>query len=109
MPIWTNDGDLDLVINNLEDTASILSQQFLLAVNQLTLKLKGQGKYWPQTEVRFPLYIMMVYRFRSTNTVRGLFVICNAYFILGLGSVHAAGTVVWCHGPMDQLPKAWIK
>jgi len=98
-----NDGDLDLVINNLEDTASIYRNNST-GSNQLTLELKGQGKVLPNGS-KVSLYTSDGLQVQEYNTVRGYLSSVTPLLHFGLGSVQQVDSVVvaWSNGSTTKL------
>ena len=64
-----NDGDLDLVINNLEDTASIY-QNNTEGNNHITIDLKGTNKVLPNGS-KVTVYTQEGLQLSEYNLVRG--------------------------------------
>ncbi|WP_239985629.1 MULTISPECIES: VCBS repeat-containing protein [Arenibacter] len=98
-----NDGDLDLVINNLEDTASIYRNNST-GSNQLTLDLKGQGKVLPNGS-KVSLYTSDGLQVQEYNTVRGYLSSVSPLLHFGLGTVQQVDSILvaWPNGSTTKL------
>ena len=100
---FDNDGDLDLVINNLEDTASIY-QNNSTGTNQLTFELKGGDKVLPNGS-KVVVYTSQGMQVQEYNTVRGYLSSVSPLLHFGLGSATQADSVVvtWSNGSVTKL------
>lgn len=87
-----NDGDLDLVINNLEDTASIYRNNSS-GTNQLTIDLKGQNKVLPNGS-KVELYTSEGLQVQEYNTVRGYLSSVSPLLHFGLGTSQKIDSVL---------------
>lgn len=98
-----NDGDLDLVINNLEDTASIYRNNGS-DNNQLTLDLKGENKVLPNGS-KVSVYTSEGRQVQEYNTVRGYLSSVSPLLHFGLGSARQADSIVvaWPNGKTTKL------
>ena len=98
-----NDGDLDLIINNLEDTASIYRNN-ATGSNQLTLELKGQGKVLPNGS-KVSIYTSDGLQVQEYNTVRGYLSSVSPLLHFGLGQAKQVDSIVvaWSNGSTTKL------
>ncbi|TMM58501.1 hypothetical protein FEE95_03455 [Maribacter algarum] len=100
---FDNDGDLDLVINNLEDTASIYRNNSKKS-NQLTIDLKGSDKVLPNGS-KVSVYTSEGLQIQEYNTVRGYLSSVSPLLHFGLGAAQQADSVVvaWPNGTVTKL------
>ncbi len=93
-----NDGDLDLVINNLEDTASIYRNNTTNS-NQLTLNLIGNKKVLPNGS-KVSVYTADGMQVQEYNLVRGYLSSVSPRLHFGLGQVQKIDSVIvaWPNG-----------
>ena len=100
---FDNDGDLDLVINNLEDTASIY-QNNSTGTNQLTFELKGGDKVLPNGS-KVAVYSSQGIQVQEYNTVRGYLSSVSPLLHFGLGTSKKADSVLvtWSNGSVTKL------
>lgn len=98
-----NDGDLDLVINNLEDTASIYRNN-TSGSNQLTLDLKGGSEVLPNGS-KVTVYTSEGMQIQEYNTVRGYLSSVSPLLHFGLGKVQKADSILvtWPNGFTTKL------
>jgi len=89
---FDNDGDLDLVINNLEDTASIYRNNSS-GTNQLTIDLKGQNEVLPNGS-KVELYTSEGLQVQEYNIVRGYLSSVSPLLHFGLGNVQKVDSVL---------------
>ena len=80
-----NDGDLDLIINNLEDTASVY-QNNVSGKNYLTIELKGNGDIPPNGSL-VSIYTKEGMQVQEYNPVRGYLSSVSPWLHFGLGKV----------------------
>jgi len=98
-----NDGDLDLVINNLEDTASIYRNNSVGA-NQLTIDLKGSSKVLPNGS-KVSIYTADGMQTQEFNPVRGYLSSVSPLVHFGLGAVKEVDSILvtWSNGTTTKL------
>ncbi len=97
-----NDGDLDLVINNLEDIASIYRNES--SNNYLTCEIDGDGKVLEQG-TRLFLYTTEGFQMQECNQVRGYLSSVTPRLHFGLGDVERVDSLViqWSDGKKSVL------
>ncbi len=100
-----NDGDLDLVINNLEDIAGIYRNNST-GGNQLTIELNGKGKVLPNGS-KVSLYTQDGLQVQEHNTVRGYLSSVSPLLHFGLGDSKQVDSIVvaWPNGKSTKLSK----
>ena len=98
-----NDGDLDLVINNLEDVASIYRNNGT-ENNHLTLDLKGKDGVLPHGSKVF-VYTSDGMQLQEYNTVRGYLSSVSPLLHFGLGEHNKADSVLvkWSNGTITKM------
>ena len=98
-----NDGDLDLVINNLEDTASIYRNN-AEGTNQLTIDLKGQNKVLPNGS-NVTIFTEEGMQTQEFNTVRGYLSSVSPLVHFGLGATQKVDSILvkWSNGSLTKL------
>ena len=98
-----NDGDLDLVINNLEDRASVYRNNGS-DNGQLTLDLKGGKKVLPNGS-KVSVYTSEGLQVQEYNTVRGYLSSVSPLLHFGLGSAQQADSILvtWPDGMTTKL------
>jgi hypothetical protein len=98
-----NDGDLDLVVNNLEDTASIYENNSF-ENNQLTVDLQGENKVLPNGSKVF-LYTSKGMQVQEYNTVRGYLSSVSPLLHFGVGDTKNVDSLVvqWPNGKSIKL------
>ena len=100
---FDNDGDLDLVINNLEDTASIYRNN-TTNTNQLSFDLKGGDNVLPNGST-VTVYTTEGLQVQEYNTVRGYLSSVSPLLHFGLGNAEQADSVEvkWSNGSVTKL------
>ena len=100
-----NDGDLDLVINNLEDTAGVYRNNST-GGHQLTIELDGKGKVLPNGS-KVSLYTKDGLQVQEHNTVRGYLSSVSPLLHFGLGDSKQVDSIVvaWPNGKSSRLSK----
>ncbi len=100
---FDNDGDLDLVINNLEDTASIY-QNNAQENNQLSFELKGKNKVLPNGS-KVSVYTPQGMQIQEYNTVRGYLSSVSPRLHFGLGTAQKVDSVLitWSNGTVTKM------
>ncbi|NND33904.1 MAG: VCBS repeat-containing protein, partial [Saprospiraceae bacterium] len=98
-----NDGDLDLVINNLEDIASIYRNN-QSDNNYLTVDLEGDEKVLPNG-ARVYVYTISGIQLQEFNPVRGYMSSVSPLLHFGLGSMDHIDSmkVHWSNGTVSHL------
>ena len=98
-----NDGDLDLIINNLEDTSSIYRNNST-NTNHLTINLNGNGKVLPNGSM-VSIYTRDGMQVQEHNVVRGYLSSVSPLIHFGLGSVSLIDSVLvnWPNGSTTKL------
>lgn len=98
-----NDGDLDLIINNLEDTASIYRNNST-GTNQLTINLIGGGKVLPNGS-KVTIFTGEGLQVQEYNTVRGYLSSVSPLLHFGLGETQEVDSIVvnWPNGKYTKL------
>ncbi len=98
-----NDGDLDLVINNLEDIASIY-QNNASENNYLTLDLQGDKKVLPNGS-KVSVYTADGLQVQDYNTVRGYLSSVSPLLHFGLGAATQVDSIVvtWSNGMVSKI------
>lgn len=98
-----NDGDLDLVINNLEDVASIYRNN-ATDNNYLTLDLKGSNKVLPNGS-RVAVYTSAGMQVQEHNVVRGYLSSVSPLLHFGLGTASRVDSISieWSDGTISKL------
>lgn len=102
-----NDGDLDLIINNLNAPAMVYEN---LAIQQkkgnyLTLKLKGENQNTAGLGAKVTLFTAQGIQFQELTTFRGYQSSVAPYISFGLGSLATVDSlkVAWPGGKVTQL------
>jgi len=109
IPIWTNDGDFRFSLSNkFRNTGKYLIATILLAVNQLTLELKGQGKVIANGS-KVSLYTSDGLQGSGVQYSTRLFVILTPLLPFWGWISASSGTVSWWMVQWYQLPKLVIK
>jgi hypothetical protein len=100
---FDNDGDLDLVINNLEDIASVYRNNSI-NTNQLTIDLKGKDKVLPNGS-KVSVYTSEGMQVQEYNIVRGYLSSVSPLLHFGLGDANQVDSVVvtWSNGLSTKL------
>lgn len=100
---FDNDGDLDLVINNLEDTASIYRNNSK-ETNQLTIDLKGTATVLPNGS-KVTVYTDQGMQIQEYNTVRGYLSSVSPLLHFGLGRAQQADSIMvaWPNGTTTKM------
>lgn len=98
-----NDGDLDLVINNLEDIASIYRNN-TTDNNYLTVELKGNKAVLPNGS-RVSIYSAAGMQVQEYNVVRGYLSSVSPLLHFGLGTLAQVDSLVvsWPNGMVSKL------
>lgn len=98
-----NDGDLDLIINNLEDIASIYRNNST-NFNSLSFDLKGNGKVLPNGS-KVKVYSPAGMQVQEHNTVRGYLSSVSQILHFGLGEHKVVDSVLinWPNGRTTRL------
>ncbi len=98
-----NDGDLDLIINNLEDIASIYRNNSQ-SNNYLTIELEGDGKVLPNG-AKVTINTAEGIQVQTYNTVRGYLSSVSPIIHFGLGDVSIVESVLvtWPNGEITKL------
>lgn len=98
-----NDGDLDLIINNLEDDASIYRNNST-DNNYLTLELKGENKVLPNGS-RVTIYTSEGLQVQEYNLVRGYLSSVSPLLHFGLGQAQRVDSILvsWPNGANTKL------
>ncbi len=98
-----NDGDLDLIISNLEDTSSIYRNN-AANTNQLTIDLKGKDGVLPN-ESKISLYTSEGVQVQEYNTVRGYLSSVSPIIHFGLGKAQKIDSILvdWPNGKRTRL------
>ena len=94
-----NDGDLDLVINNINEPASIYENQAtdLLGSSYISVKLKGQGKNTQAIGSKIYVYAGGNVQYQEVNPARGYLSAVSTQAVFGLGKVKTVDSVkiIW--------------
>lgn len=102
-----NDGDLDLVTNNIDQEAFVYrnnsNEQF--KNNYLTVHLKGEGKNRFGVGTKLKVYFNGKTAFKEASPTRGFQSSVDADLCIGLGRIAAADSVevIWPSGKMQLL------
>ncbi|MCK0188734.1 VCBS repeat-containing protein [Arenibacter sp. F20364] len=98
-----NDGDLDLIINNLEDSASIYRNNSM-GNNQLSISLNGGEKVLPNGS-RVSIFTDDGMQVQEYSTVRGYLSSVTPLMHFGLGKVKEVDSIVvhWPNGTITKL------
>ncbi len=98
-----NDGDLDLVINNLEDTASVYRNNSS-GTNQLTIDLKGSAKVLPNGS-KVSIFTADGMQTQEYNPVRGYLSSVSPLIHFGLGAAQEIDSILvtWPNGSITKL------
>jgi len=98
-----NDGDLDLVINNLEDVASIYRNN-TSGTNQLTIDLEGRSNVLPNGS-KVSIYTPEGMQVQEYNVVHGYLSSVTPLLHFGLGTAKQVDsiTVAWPNGFTTKL------
>ncbi|MEP3208011.1 MAG: VCBS repeat-containing protein [Maribacter sp.] len=98
-----NDGDLDLIINNLEDVASVYENKSI-AKNQVTIDLKGGDKVLPHGS-RVTIYTAQGIQTQEFNTVRGYLSSVSPLLHFGLDDVEEVDSLLvkWPNNEITKL------
>ena len=87
-----NDGDLDLVINNLEDVASVYRND-ATGKNQVTIDLRGGDSILPHGS-KVTMYTAKGLQIQEYNTVRGYLSSVTPLLHFGLGDVEEIDSLI---------------
>ncbi|MGX1929625.1 VCBS repeat-containing protein [Flagellimonas sp. 2504JD4-2] len=98
-----NDGDLDLVINNLEDIASVYRNNSA-KTNQLTVSLDGNGKVLPNGS-SVSIHTTEGVQVQEHNVVRGYLSSVTPLLHFGLGQSRQVDSVLvnWPNGRITKI------
>ncbi|MEZ5038471.1 MAG: VCBS repeat-containing protein [Saprospiraceae bacterium] len=98
-----NDGDLDLIINNLEDVASIYRNN-TTDNNYLTIDLKGNKKVLPNGS-KVTIYTPDGMQVQEHNVVRGYLSSVSPLLHFGLGTTSKVDSILvtWSNGTTSKL------
>jgi hypothetical protein len=98
-----NDGDLDLVINNLEDVASVYRNN-AFDTNQLTLDIRGKAKVLPNGS-KVAVYTPSGVQVQEYNTVRGYLSSVSPLLHFGIGKQTKVDSIAitWPNGRVTKL------
>ena len=98
-----NDGDLDLVINNLEDIASVY-QNNATENNYLTIDLQGDKKVLPNGSKVF-IYTAEGLQVQEYNLVRGYLSSVSPLLHFGMGNAQQADSILvtWSNGDITKF------
>ena len=100
-----NDGDLDLVINNLEDVASIYRNNANTSANNyLSLDIKGGEGVLPNGS-KVSVYSSNGFQVQEHNVVRGYLSSISPLLHFGLGDASEVDSILvaWPNGQMSKL------
>lgn len=99
-----NDGDLDLIINNLEDIASVYRNNAMDKHHYLTIDLQG-GKGVLPNESKVTIYTPDGFQLQEYNTVRGYLSSVTPLIHFGLGTNQQVDSIVvtWSNGGISKL------
>lgn len=100
---FDNDGDLDLVINNLEDIASIY-QNNATKNNYLTLDLQGNKEVLPNGS-KVSVHTADGLQVQEYNLVRGYLSSVSPLLHFGMGTAQQADSILvtWSNGEISKL------
>ncbi len=103
-----NDGDLDLVINNLEDT-SIVYRNNSTNTNHLTIQLEGNGEVLPNGS-KVSVHTAEGIQVQEHNMARGYLSSVSPLLHFGLGSIDHIDSVLvtWPNGSTTKLNKVKV-
>ncbi|MCP4976838.1 MAG: hypothetical protein GY931_11810, partial [Maribacter sp.] len=103
-----NDGDLDLVINNLED-ASIVYRNNSTKTNHLTIQLEGNGEVLPNGS-KVSVHTAEGIQVQEHNMARGYLSSVSPLLHFGLGSIDHIDSVLvtWPNGSTTKLNKVKV-
>ncbi len=98
-----NDGDLDLIINNLEETASVYRNNSAEG-NQITIDLKGKNKVLPNGS-KVSIYTSEGMQVQEYNPVRGYLSSVSPLLHFGLGNSTKIDSIMvrWSNGKSSKL------
>jgi hypothetical protein len=100
-----NDGDLEIVTNNIDDYASIFENKSSEKNNHLTLKFKGADKNRFGLGVKVTLIADSITQFQEMTLTRGFqsSVAPRLHFGLGKADIVEKIKVIWPDGKIQQL------
>ena len=98
-----NDGDLDLIVNNLEDMASIYENK-MLKQNYLMLSLVGENNQMPMG-AKVHCYVKGQHQMQEYNLSRGYMSSVSPKIHFGLGTINTIDSIViqWPNGMESKL------
>lgn len=104
-----NDGDLDLIINNINQPASIYQNQSreLNGSNYLSLKLKGNNKNTQALGSKIYVYNGGNVQYQEVNPARGYLSAVSTQVVFGLGKSATADSVkiIWPDNKVQKMTK----
>ncbi|WP_342645343.1 VCBS repeat-containing protein [Mucilaginibacter sp. CSA2-8R] len=104
-----NDGDLDLVINNINEPASIYQNQSreLNGTNYLSFKLKGKDKNTQALGSKIYIYSGGNVQYQEVNPARGYLSAVSTQAVFGLGKSATADSVkiIWPDNKVQKMTK----
>ncbi len=104
-----NDGDLDLIINNINQPASIYQNQSreLNGTNYLSFKLKGNNKNTQALGSKIYVYAGGNVQYQEVNPARGYLSAVSTQVVFGLGKAATADSVkiIWPDNKVQRMAK----
>ncbi|MFK7904127.1 MAG: VCBS repeat-containing protein [Chitinophagales bacterium] len=98
------DGDLDLIINNVDDKAFVYRNEST-GKNHLQLKLKGIGKNPQALNTKAIIHIGKNVQYQELTLTRGYMSACSNILHFGLGSASMVDKleVIWSDGSVTEM------
>lgn len=104
-----NDGDLDLIVNNINQPASIYQNQSreLNGTNYLSFKLKGNNKNTQALGSKIYVYNGGNVQYQEVNPARGYLSAVSTQVVFGLGQSATADSVkiIWPDNKVQKMTK----
>ena len=102
-----NDGDLDLVINNLEDIASIYRNNVNNEQHYLTIDLQGNQDVLPNGS-KVTIHTSDGIQVQAYNSVRGYLSSVSPLLHFGLGAATQVDSIIvtWSNGMVSKITES---
>lgn len=100
-----NDGDIDIVVNNMGENASVFRNNNIDQNNYITIILKGAGKNTQAIGSKIEVYTKTGFQLYEQNPVRGYLSCMSAQINIGLGkdSIIKELKVTWPNGKITKF------
>ena len=102
---FDNDGDLDIVVNNMEDPAFVLENNSANGNNWIKIKLEGPEKNRSGIGAKVWAYAGGQTHFFQQKIIRGYLSSCDAHIIFGVGEHQLVDSliVLWPDGKSSSM------